>query len=489
LFVENGTAGKALGSYRAFARLGRGGMADVYLAIADGPPGADEFAVIKRLREEDDPLVRMFVDEARLTAQIDHPNVVRTYGAGASSAGHYIAMEFLDGQPLSALLARARKVSYELPVALGLHVVCEALSGLHYVHALRDRDGRPLDVVHRDVSPHNLFLTYAGEVKVVDFGVAKAASNRTVTANGSVKGKARYMSPEQVNGEADRRSDVFAAGIVLWEFVTGEKLFEGDELQVLSALLRDPIPRAGSARPGLDPALDAVIARALERDVERRYQTAGEMRDALLALLPLDQAAAGGLLCKVLDELFAGVREESRRSMRACLLRARSTSRPGEAGAPLRSAADYDALPDLMQRTSEAPVRASWRPFAGGVAPPVAAPFRPGMAPAHVAAASTHHAGAPAHFAAAPFSPHAAPLPPDAAPVRRGGFGAGWALVGVVVVLLVGAAIAAGAVVWASRNAARDRAGEASPGPPAAKPGAAKPGAAKPAETAPARGD
>jgi eukaryotic-like serine/threonine-protein kinase len=355
--MDANAAVEALGKYRVIARLGRGGMADVFLALAGGPLGVNKLVVIKRLRDDDDEaFVRMFVDEARLSAQLSHPNIVHTYEAGASSAGYYIAMEYLDGQPLSAVFARARKTPGVLPPMFGAHVVCEALRGLHYAHELCDYEGRPLGIVHRDVSPHNIFLTYAGDVKLVDFGIAKAASNRAVTAAGSIKGKTRYMAPEQARGQTDRRADLFSLGIILWEFSTGERLFKGDDIQALLSLMSESIPRASEVRPGLDPALDAVIARALEQAPERRYQTAEQMRSELMACLPRDQDAGLLMTRKVLDDLFATTREESRRRLQACM--ANPPPAPPTYGA---SWPESDALYDLWQRPNESTGSAAGR--------------------------------------------------------------------------------------------------------------------------------
>jgi eukaryotic-like serine/threonine-protein kinase len=349
---------EALGKYRVLARLGRGGMGDVFLAVVDGLAGVNKLAVVKRLRNDfDASLVQMFVDEARLAAQLNHPNVVHTYEAGASPAGYYIAMEYLEGQPLNAVLARAREAAYALPASLGVYVAREALWGLHYAHELCDYEGRPLGIVHRDISPHNIFLTYAGEVKVVDFGIAKAASNSTVTAAGSVKGKARYMAPEQARGQTDRRADLFAMGVVLWEFVTGERLFKGNDYQVLLSLMSEPIPPASSLRPGLDPALDAVIARALKRAPERRYQTAEQMRSDLAACLPGEPAAAVATARQVLNDLFAGAREESRRRVRAYL--ARPTAAGGADASAARGPAPPDLKPSLSDMNDTSPQRPS----------------------------------------------------------------------------------------------------------------------------------
>jgi serine/threonine protein kinase len=200
--------------YRLCGRLGGGGQADVFLALTSGPLGFSKLVVIKRLRSEmlqQPELVAMFLDEARLAARLNHPNVVQTYEV-AEGDPHFIAMEYLEGQPLSKM--RQSLAAPSLGAGAWLRIVADALAGLHYAHELCDFDGSPLGVVHRDVSPHNIFVTYDGQVKLVDFGVAKATLNSVRTEAGAIKGKASYMAPEQVLGRADRRSDVFAMGAV-----------------------------------------------------------------------------------------------------------------------------------------------------------------------------------------------------------------------------------------------------------------------------------
>src|SRR5262245_17105669 len=216
--------------YHPIAELGQGGMADVLLAMMQGAAGFRKLVVLKRLRPnlaDDAELLAMFSDEARLAARLNHPNVVQTYEVGYDAGRHFIAMEWLDGQPLHRLLKAAW--AYDaLPLDVHLFILCEALRGLHYAHELQDFDGTRLEVVHRDVSPQNVFLTYEGQVKLVDFGVAKAHARSTDTQVGVVKGKVAYMAPEQALGcPVDRRADVFSVGVMLWEAVARRRLWRG----------------------------------------------------------------------------------------------------------------------------------------------------------------------------------------------------------------------------------------------------------------------
>jgi len=273
------------GKYQLIGSLGRGGMADVFLARSLDPLGFNRLLVIKRLRlsdAEEPGFVDMFLDEARLAARLSHPNIVQTYEVGECEGSYFIAMQFLEGQPLVKLVEHQKQIGALLPPALWVRIVADTLAGLHYAQELKDYDGTPLGVVHRDVSPHNIFVTYQGEVKIVDFGIAKAALNTAKTEVGVVKGKVSYMAPEQAtSGTVDRRADIFAVGIVLWEGVTGARLFAGETFQALHKLISVDIPRASSLAPNLDPRLDAIIARALSRSPEERYQSAREMADAL----------------------------------------------------------------------------------------------------------------------------------------------------------------------------------------------------------------
>ncbi|HEY2512358.1 MAG TPA: serine/threonine-protein kinase [Polyangiaceae bacterium] len=310
----------SLGKYQLFARLGSGGQADVYLAVSRGPMRFDKLVVLKCLKFDvahQSELVTMFLDEARLAARLNHPNVVQTFEVDQDRGVYFIAMEYLEGQPLSRVL-RAPGIRESVTHPMWAYLVAEALTGLHYAHELCDYDGTPLGIVHRDLSPHNLFVGYDGTVKLVDFGIAKASLNATRTETGVVKGKASYMAPEQAYGaEVDRRADIFAMGIVLWEAVTGKRLFEGEPLTILNRLVHEPIPRASSVCK-VAPELDAVIARALEKKPEDRYPTAEAMHEALDAYA----AASGGvvrgpLVAKVMTTTFQELRDSVQAQVQA----------------------------------------------------------------------------------------------------------------------------------------------------------------------------
>ena len=280
------------GRYQLIATLGHGGMADVYLAVALGPVGFTKLQVVKRLRPnlaEEPEFLAMFLDEARLAARLNHSNVVQTNEVGEAGGYYFIAMEYLDGQPLNRILARSRRMLEPgLTLEVLVTIVVEALAGLHYAHNLTDYDGTALSVVHRDATPHNIFVTYNGHVKLVDFGIAKAANRSMETRAGTLKGKMAYMAPEQARcDEIDRRADLFSMGAVLWEVVVGERLWrDPNDMRILDALGAGmPMPSMRSVRPDVPAELDAIAARALAMDPADRYPTAADMRNDLLAYL------------------------------------------------------------------------------------------------------------------------------------------------------------------------------------------------------------
>ncbi|MFO0675987.1 MAG: protein kinase [Polyangiaceae bacterium] len=333
---DRGERVTVLGKYDLFTVLGRGGMAEVFLAVARGPAGVRRLVVVKRMRadtENDETLVSMFLDEGRLAARLSHPNVVVTYDVGQENGELFIAMEYLEGQSLRAVLRECEARQRILSHAMTARIVEGALAGLHYAHDLKDLDGKPIDIVHRDVSPHNVFVTYDGQVKLVDFGIAKAKTSSSQTESGTVKGKVGYMSPEQAVGSPiDRRSDVFSVGIVLWEMLTGQRLFGGDNMaNTLYRLLTEPIPRVSTVIPSVDPRLDAIVARALERDPSDRYPTALAMRDDLTAYLATSgQIVRRDDVAREMNGFFADKRRAEQLTIQAYLAKVAARAGSGD---------------------------------------------------------------------------------------------------------------------------------------------------------------
>ena len=264
--------------YRPLIELGHGGMANVLLSVGRGPSGFNKLVVLKTMRNElvtNEDLRKMFLAEARLSARLNHANVVQVYEV-ADTALPCIIMEYLEGQPMSVLL-RALREQFTLPMQL--KVISEVLAGLHYSHELSDYDGTPLNIVHRDVSPQNVFITYDGVAKVLDFGIAKTNEATNQTQAGVIKGKLSYMPREQLLGEpVDRRADIYAVGCMLWQAAAGRKLWhEVSEGDVMRALIDGRIPKPSSKR-SVDPRLEVIIMRALAPNASDRHPTAADLR-------------------------------------------------------------------------------------------------------------------------------------------------------------------------------------------------------------------
>ena len=275
--------------YTLLAPLGKGGMAEVFLAVWQVAPRTRRPVVIKRLYEHfsDDPVVsQMFMDEARLVCCLEHECIVKTHEVGVIDGLCCIAMEYLAGQPLRRLIRRTWN-SGGLPIDLAVYIAIRVLQALEYAHDVQDHQGRPLEIVHRDISPHNVFVTNNGLVKVLDFGIAKARSHEGRTAAGLIKGKFAYLAPEQANNLAvDRRADVWSVGVVLWEMLSGTRLFKADnEAATLRATLEADIPIASTHRAEVHPELDRILWRALQRDRNLRYRNASDMKQELLSYL------------------------------------------------------------------------------------------------------------------------------------------------------------------------------------------------------------
>jgi serine/threonine protein kinase len=314
-------------------------MADVLLGVAPGTRGFNKLLVIKRLRQalsSDPSMVSMFLDEARLAARLSHTNLVHTFEIGEEAGGYFIVMEYLDGRPVSQIFDALRETGTRLPPEVWAKVMSEALAGLQYAHELCDYDGVPLNVVHRDVSPQNILVTFDGEVKLVDFGIAKASVNVTETETGILKGKLAYMAPEQARFGVpiDRRADVFSTGVVLWECLAMTRLITGDAVSAAKKLQDMTFPPPSSENPAVPPELDAITMRALERDPAARYQTAEAMRTALEGYLRgsghyVQERDIGAPIAK----LFSEQREDVRAQIRMHMANLRSERAVSEAAA------------------------------------------------------------------------------------------------------------------------------------------------------------
>jgi eukaryotic-like serine/threonine-protein kinase len=274
-----------LGKYRVLLQLGRGGMATVYLAVTESAAGVNKLVALKALLPgfaSEPEALAMFLDEARLAVQLNHGNLVQTYEVGQEGDRHVIAMEYLEGQSLAHVQRRSEKRGQQLPLGLHLRVLIDVLEALHYTHELTGYDGVPLHPVHRDVSPQNVFITYDGRTKLLDFGIAKAATSTTHTAVGSVKGKIAYMSPEQLAGEAvDRRADIYSTGCMLWAAAAGQKLWKDlPDARILRDVMLHAIPSPRHVNPDCDPELERIVMKSLARAPER-YASALELQHDL----------------------------------------------------------------------------------------------------------------------------------------------------------------------------------------------------------------
>jgi serine/threonine protein kinase len=302
--------GSTANNYQILARLATGGMAEIFLARGTSTTGVERYVVLKRIlrdRANDVQLVKMFLDEARLAAQLNHPNVAQVYDIGKLGDSYFFTMEYVHGETVRALLHRARSLRRDVPNNVILTVIAGAASGLHHAHSRLGHDGKPLGIVHRDVSPSNLMVSYEGGVKVVDFGVAKAENRAQETRSGTVKGKIAYLSPEQCRGGAvDRRSDVFSLGIVFWELLTIERLYKRQsDFENMTAIVTEEPPPPSSRRPGIAPELDHIVLKMLSKDPDRRYQSADELVDALEDASPkLGAMISTSAVSRLLRDMF-----------------------------------------------------------------------------------------------------------------------------------------------------------------------------------------
>jgi serine/threonine protein kinase len=274
-------AHQRFGKYLLLSRIAQGGMAELYQAKLVGDEGFEKLIAIKKILPhlaEETNLVKSFIDEAKLAAFLQHPNIVQIYDFGSVNGTYYIAMEYLYGKDLKLITNRYKEMGLPISIENALYIATQVCAGLDYAHKLKDFQGKPLNIIHRDIGPHNIFITYDGQVKIIDFGIAKAAIQNTKTQDGSIKGKMAYMSPEQAQGELiDHRSDIFAMGILLYEMVTHERMFEGDAFRIFAKVREADYIPAGIVNKALSSELCGIIDKALAQDREQRYQSAEEM--------------------------------------------------------------------------------------------------------------------------------------------------------------------------------------------------------------------
>jgi len=276
-------AGAAPGTYTLLRHVATGGMAEIHLALTHGIEGFEKLVIVKRILPHlarDADFVQMFLNEARVAATLQHPNVVQVYDIGRDDSSHFFTMEFVYGADLSNILRRASEVRRPPTLDQALTIVLGLCAGLHYAHEKEGLDGRPLGMVHRDVSPQNVLVSFDGATKLVDFGIAKAATRAGVTRDGALKGKIAYMSPEQCRSRPlDRRSDVFSLAILLWELTTFRRLFRADsDYDQLEMITSTDAPPPSKFRVDYPPALEKIVMKGLRRDPAERYQTVEDMQ-------------------------------------------------------------------------------------------------------------------------------------------------------------------------------------------------------------------
>lgn len=298
VFTEDPVAGERFGQYALLERIATGGMAEVWKARMRGVEGFQKTVAIKRIlphMTDNADFVGMFIDEAKLAAQLSHPNIVHIYDLGKIGRDYYIAMEYVEGKDLRSLLNAGRQKGLYLPLSLCLLIASRVANALDYAHRKRDFEDRELGLVHRDVSPQNVLLSYDGEVKLCDFGIAKAVSSASQTLMGALKGKLQYMSPEQAWGRpVDARSDLFSLGSVLFEMLTGERLFAGDtEISVLESVRQGKVRSPRQVNPAVPKEVDDIVVRALAVAPQARFQSAGEMKQKLETALASLGSSAG----------------------------------------------------------------------------------------------------------------------------------------------------------------------------------------------------
>jgi serine/threonine protein kinase/cytochrome c-type biogenesis protein CcmH/NrfG len=269
------------GKYELLQKIAVGGMAELYCARVTRDHGFEKRVAIKKILphlSDEGNLVKAFIDEAKLAALLQHENIIQIYDFGSIDGEYFIAMEYLFGKDLRRLIRKLKRNNSPLDLESTLYIISRICAGLDYSHKLKDLQGKPLNIIHRDINPQNIFLTYEGQVKIIDFGIAKAASHNSTTHEGLIKGKVAYMSPEQAMGQIiDHRSDIFSTGIILYELLAGRRMFEGETMHIYSQVRKARYEPLNKLQPDLPEKLFTVVDRALAKQPDDRYQTCGEM--------------------------------------------------------------------------------------------------------------------------------------------------------------------------------------------------------------------
>ena len=305
--------GTVLGRYRLIRRLAIGGMAELFLARAEGSSGFEKGVVLKCILpqyQDDQEMMRMFLDEARLAGRLTHPNIVQVFDSGQQEGKHFFTMEYVHGRDLQTVLHHCRSRGEKLTLEQVVHITLAVASGLHYAHESKDNAGQPMGIVHRDVSASNVLVGYDGMVRVTDFGIAKAASRQTATRTGVIRGKAACMSPEQCRGETvDRRSDLFALGTLLYELTTLRRPFAGEnDYAILNKIVNEDAIAPSQLDSNYPAQLEQIVLRALQKDVDDRYATAREIQVDLENFAREQQMVVSPLeLARTMEEWFSPI--------------------------------------------------------------------------------------------------------------------------------------------------------------------------------------
>lgn len=364
---------ETFGPYELLRKLATGGMGQVYLARKRGPVGFQKPVVVKRLLphlSEDEEFLQMFRDEAVIAALLTHPNIAQIYELGDVDGVLYIAMEYVHGESVNQVNARSMQRKGGLPMPLKCRLIADAAAGLDYAHQARSLSGRRLSLIHRDVSPQNVLVTFNGNVKLIDFGVAKAAGKLSRTVVGTIKGKHAYMSPEQARGEElDGRSDVFGLGVIFYELLTHTRLFKREnETATLKAVVGAKVAPPSELVSGLPKSLDAVVLKALARKREERFQTAGELQLAIEEFLRENKLAASAAhMTLFMRDLYSEELEDDRISDEPTVIHQAPWAQPGgepPAAAPRSSSAAASRAPAPRAAQSPGRTRTATNPSA-----------------------------------------------------------------------------------------------------------------------------